>query len=123
MKAPLITLKCDCGEDAKVAYGERWTCGRCGRSYDTSRIPVAEYQAIRTVQRRFRVMGFGVVAVIAAVLLFLAVYGYPFQMFLALPMILLVWFIYVKPLLRRRYRRALAGLPTWELRAEGGPDE
>ena len=30
MRAPLITITCDCGATAEVAYGDRWSCPTCG---------------------------------------------------------------------------------------------
>ena len=47
MAAPRITLRCDCGAEALVAFGDRWTCESCGRTYDTAGIPEADFQAIQ----------------------------------------------------------------------------
>jgi hypothetical protein len=54
-------------------------------------------------------------------MLLLVLQNQPFMILATLPAILLVWFTYGRPLLRRRFRRALASAPSWELRAEG-PD-
>jgi Flp pilus assembly protein TadB len=119
MKAPPISLKCDCGAQAKVAYGERWQCPECGRSYDTRDIPEHEYRQLQGLSRRYRMIGLGLVAVLAAFTLFLVIYGLPFQVFIALPAILLFWFTYVRPIMRRRYKRRLGELTaTWELHGE-----
>jgi hypothetical protein len=123
VKAPPITLRCDCGAEGKAAYGERWACSRCGREYDTSAIPAEQYRAILAVRRRYRATGWALAVVVAAFVLFLAVSNQPLQILAGLPLILVTWFMYVRPLLRRRFRRAIADLPTWELHAERGPRE
>jgi hypothetical protein len=120
MAAPRITLRCDCGAEALVAYGERWTCHACGRTYDTNRIPDADYRAIQDLRRRYRVAGWVAVSLVAAVVLLLALSAQQYEIFLGLPGILLVWFMYVRPFMRRRYVRRVRELTrTWELTAEG----
>jgi hypothetical protein len=124
MKAPPITLRCDCGRgEASVAYGERWECPRCGRAYDTASIPRAEYDSILALRRRYRLVGWALAAVVAAFVLFLAVANQPLQILAGLPLILVTWFLYVRPLLRRRYLRAIADRPRWQVRAEPAPPE
>jgi hypothetical protein len=120
MRAPRITLRCDCGADALVAYGERWTCESCGRTYDTTEIPDADFQAIQSLRRRYRLIGALGVALVAAFVLFLALTAQEFQLFIGLPTVLLVWFMYVRPFMRTRYRRRVLELTrSWTLRAEG----
>jgi hypothetical protein len=120
MAAPRITLRCDCGAEALVAYGERWTCDACGRTYDTNRIPEADYQAIQDMRRRYRVAGYVGVSLVAALVLLLALTAQQFQLFIGLPFILIFWFMYVRPLMRSRYRRRVGELTrTWTLKAEG----
>lgn len=120
MAAPRITLRCDCGAEALVAYGERWTCHACGRTYDTNRIPDADYRAIQDLRRRYRAAGWVAVSLVAAVVLLLALSAQQYEIFLGLPGILLVWFMYVRPFMRRRYVRRVRELTrTWELTAEG----
>ena len=48
-------LTCKCGERRYLQYGERWTCEKCGRSWDTLRIPLEEYAAMRRAQLRDRI--------------------------------------------------------------------
>jgi hypothetical protein len=121
MAAPRITLRCDCGKsEALVAYGERWTCESCGRTYDTTGIPAADFEAIQMLRRRYRIIGYTGVALIAALVLLLALTAQPFQLFIGLPFILLLWFTYVRPFMRSRYRRRVGELQrTWTLKAEG----
>ena len=55
-KGPLITVTCECGQRRELRYDERWKCDGCGRRYDTSRIPLDEYAAIRRTQLRYRMI-------------------------------------------------------------------
>jgi hypothetical protein len=120
MAAPRITLRCDCGAEARVAYGDEWTCGSCGRTYDTTGIPEADFQAIQDLRRRYRVAGYAGVVLVAAFVLLLALTAQEFQLFIGLPFILLAWFMYVRPFMRSRYRRRVGELQrSWTLRAEG----
>lgn len=118
MRGPAITLRCDCGADGRVPFGARWACPECGRSYDTTAIPPGEYERIVSAVRHYRIAGLAMMAVIAAMVLALALSHQPVQIFAGLPLILLVWFMYVRPVFRRRYRRAIADVPTWQLHSE-----
>ena len=51
LRGPPIALTCECGEKRELAYGERWRCQSCGRSWDTNRIPAEQYQEIRRISR------------------------------------------------------------------------
>ena len=120
-KAPAISLKCDCGTEASVGYRERWTCPSCGRVYNTSGIPEDDYAALLTMSRRYRRIGWALMGVIASITLFLMLFGYPFQVFIVIPGILIVWFTYVQPALRKKYRARMGELTkSWELTAESG---
>jgi hypothetical protein len=44
--------------------------------------------------------------------------GNIFSVVILLPLALMLWFYFVRPFHRRRYRRAIAELPRWELRPE-----
>jgi len=121
MADPRITLRCDCGKsEALVAYGERWTCEACGRTYDTTGIPSEDFAAIQALRRRYRIIGYAGVALVAAFVLLLALTAQQLQLFIGLPFILLVWFTYVRPIMRSRYNRRVGELQrTWTLKAEG----
>ena len=54
MRRPPITIKCECGETEEVAYGERWRCERCGRSWNTQNIPAEEYEGLLRRMRRHK---------------------------------------------------------------------
>jgi len=121
MAAPRITLRCDCGQsEALVAYGDRWTCEACGRTYDTNGIPPEDFEAIQALRRRYRIIGYAGVALVAAIVLLLALTAQQLQLIVGLPLIIIVWFMYVRPVMRSRYRRRVGELQrTWTLKAEG----
>ena len=118
LKGPPITLTCECGEKRDLAYGERWECETCGRAWDTSRIPREQYEAIRSTSLRFRALPIGFGLLVAALAIFFTLSGNIFGVFFLLPVALTIWFVFLRPVHRKRYYRAVAGLPKWELGPE-----
>ena len=118
LRGPPIAVTCECGEKRDLRYGEEWTCESCGRRWDTNQIPPDQYQAIRRTQLRFRVLpvlyGLGVLSLA----MFFTLTGNIFSVFVLLPLALMFWFYFIRPAHRRRYRRAVAELPRWELRPQ-----
>lgn len=116
-KGPLITVACDCGKHHGLFYGERWECS-CGRAYDSSRIPREQYEAVRRTQRRYRVLPvlFGLAVALLALIFTLT--GNTFSVLLLLPVGIIVWFVFLRPVHRKRYREAIRHLPRWTLQAE-----
>src|SRR5712692_5315052 len=82
MRKPPITVNCDCGESKQVAYGERWRCERCQRSWDTRQIPEAEYAGLLRRMRRCRLEAICVAGVLAAILIPLIVLVSPSYIFM-----------------------------------------
>ena len=41
-----------------------------------------------------------------------------FSVFFLLPLAMMTWFFFIRPVHRRRYRQAIANLPRWELHPE-----
>jgi hypothetical protein len=119
MGSPSITLRCDCGAEGHAAYAEHWTCPSCGRTYDTSQIPAGDYAAIEALDKRYRYANIGVVAVLALVILGIAIKGQMISTLAGLAVVLVGWFLYIKPLVHRRHKRAVRELTrSWELTAE-----
>jgi hypothetical protein len=118
LRGPPITVTCECGSKHDLAYGDRWTCENCGRAYDSNRIPREEYDVIRRTQLRFRVLPVALGLVVLALAMFFTLTGNVFSVFFLLPVGLMLWFVFLRPLHRRRYRAAIADLPRWDLRAE-----
>ena len=53
-----------------------------------------------------------------ALAVFFTLTGNTFSVFILLPLAMMLWFYFLRPFHRRRYRRAVAELPRWELRPE-----
>jgi hypothetical protein len=118
VKGPPITLTCECGAKRELAYGQRWECETCGRTWDTSRIPVEQYQQIRKLSLRYRSVPVILGAVVAVLAIFFTLTGNIFGVFFLLPVALITWFVFLRPLHRKRYRAAIKTLPRWELRPD-----
>lgn len=115
--SPKITITCDCGEKRKLAYGESYTC-ECGRSWSTAQIPAGDYEAIRSLDRRYRRKGwlffggFFLVAVAVGA-------TRPMTLLFLMPAGMMAWFTLFRPMVRRRHWRAIQALTRrWTLRAE-----
>jgi hypothetical protein len=115
---PPISITCECGAKHDAAYGETWTCEHCGRRWDTTQIPREDYEVIRRTQLRFRVLPVAVGVVVVALAAFFTLTGNVISVFFLLPVALLGWFVFLRPVHRRRYRQAIAELPRWELHPE-----
>jgi hypothetical protein len=119
LKGPLLTITCTCGRTRKLRFGDEWTCEDCGRSWDTSRLPRDEYEAIRRLQLRYRMLPvlFGLLVVALAVMFTLT--GNAGAVVLLLPLALLCWFQFLRAAHRRRFRNAVATRRReWRLRGE-----
>ena len=118
LHGPPIAVTCECGTKHDLRYGEAWTCERCGRRWDTSRIPREQYEVVRRTQLRFRVLPVALGLLVAALAIFFTLTGNVFSVFFLLPVALSVWFVFLRPMHRRRYRQAISDLPRWELHPE-----
>ncbi|MET0510616.1 MAG: hypothetical protein ABW135_02890 [Thermoleophilaceae bacterium] len=54
----------------------------------------------------------------AVLAIFFTLSGNIFGVFFLLPVALTIWFVFLRPVHRKRYYRAVAGLPKWELGPE-----
>jgi len=88
MGSPAITLRCDCGAEGKAAYGEVWKCAKCGRSYDTSKIPADDYDAVAALDRRYRRGSQALMVVLALIVLAVAIEGQTISIFAGLAVVL-----------------------------------
>jgi hypothetical protein len=118
VRSPLITITCDCGVSVEVAYGERWTCGDCGETWNTAQIPKEEYDVLVQGVRRYRLLALGPPLVLAAIMIPLAVtvgIQYAFLLFV----LVMAYALLVIPQLRRRSSRTLRNsTKSWKLRPE-----
>jgi hypothetical protein len=117
-RGPPITITCECGEKRNLRYGAQWQCERCGKRWDTGQIPAEQYEAIRRLQWRFRVGPIVFGLVVAALAIFFTLTGNIFNVFVLMPLALMIWFVFLRPTHQRRYRQAIADLPRWELRPQ-----
>lgn len=117
MPRPPITIKCDCGERRDVAYGDRWECANCGRSWNTQQIPAEEYEALLRRVRRHKLEALAAAAAGAAV--FVPLIALVSVKFIALvPLAMAGWLFVGLPYWRRRYHRTASGAPRWQLHPE-----
>ena len=114
MGNPPITIKCECGESRDVAYGDRWRCERCGRSWNTQQIPAEEYEGLLRRVRRHKLEAVGAAA-IAVVTMGLLIAVVSARFILLIPALMAAWLFFLLPLWRRRYRRTARSAPRWEL--------
>ena len=78
-RGPPITIGCECGERRDLHYGERWTCEKCGRTWNTRRIPLEQYAQLCRTQARFRWMPLAAAALVVVSLIALVVLGRAFS--------------------------------------------
>jgi fatty acid desaturase len=116
-----ITVRCDCGEVRYVAYGERWTCEKCGRRWNTAQIPADAYWGIMREMRRYRLSVVAMALAITSVFVLLGIFAGR-QFFILMPVALGFWFLWYMPLWRRKVRHRARNLPRWQLRPEPEKD-
>jgi hypothetical protein len=118
LRGPPIAVTCECGAKQDLRYGDAWSCERCGRRWDTNQIPREQYEAVRRTQLRYRVLPVALGMLVATLAIFFSLTGNVFSVFFLMPVALTVWFVFLRPMHRKRYRAAIADLPKWELRPE-----
>lgn len=117
VRGAAITVRCECGDMRHVPYGERWTCERCGRRWNTAQIPAEEYWGIMREMRRYRLE---VVAVSVALGIALAITLANLGSRRYFPIVLGVmgfWFLIYMPRWRQKVRRRARELPGWRLKS------
>jgi hypothetical protein len=114
-RGPPITLTCECGEKRYLRYGEHWTCEKCGRGWDTAKIPLEQYAAIRQTQLRYRRAPIAISVLALACVVTCIVVGKALGALLVVAIIATTWSMFFKPLHRRKYREAIAELPSWQI--------
>ncbi len=117
-RGPPITITCECGEYRHLRYGQRWTCEKCGRTWNTRRIPLEEYAGLRRTQLRYRRVPIAVGAAVVASLIALLILGKAFSGILVVALAAFAWSTYGRPLYRRRYLKAIENRPSWTIDPE-----
>jgi hypothetical protein len=117
-RGPAIKVTCECGEVRSLHYGERWQCEKCARRYDTSRIPIAEYNAVRDAHRRRMLIPLAVALIVLVGAAALVITGRPLAAVIIVPGLGYIWAQWIRPARRDKQRAELADLPRWEIKAE-----
>ena len=118
-KGPPITVTCECGERRDLHYGELWQCEACGRRFNTNKIPVEEYAAIRRTQIRYRLFPLIAGLILLAAMIVFWVAGRAFTVLVFGAFLLASWGMLGRPFFRSRYRKKLRqNLPTWNIKAD-----
>jgi hypothetical protein len=118
-KGPPITVTCECGQKRDLQYGEQWQCDGCGRRYDTRKIPIEEYAAVRRTQLRYRLVPLVAGLVLLAAMIVFFVAGSAFSGLVLVAFAAASWVMFARPFFRSRYRKSLGkNLPTWNLKAD-----
>ncbi|MFZ0388573.1 MAG: hypothetical protein WAL22_23120 [Solirubrobacteraceae bacterium] len=118
VRGPKITVSCRCGEKRHLAYGERWTCESCGRTWDTHQIPAEQYAAIRATQLRYRRIPLAISLVALGCIVAGVLAGKALGGLIIVAIAGTTWSMFFRPIHSRKYRKALAQLPTWTLTPE-----
>lgn len=118
VREPPITITCDCDTAALVPYGDTWQCPDCGKAWNTTQIPRAEFDALLSGVKRYRLVVLGPPMAIAAVLVPLAVLvglQYAFLLFV----LVMAHGLLVVPQIRKRTSAAAgARAASWKLSPE-----
>jgi hypothetical protein len=117
-RGPKITVSCPCGEQTYLSYGELWTCEQCGRRWDTNQIPVEQYAALRATQLRYRRVPMVISVLALACIVAGVVAGKALGGVIIVAIAATTWSMFFRPIHRRRYRSALADLPSWSLKPD-----
>ena len=117
VKGPPITVRCDCGKKALVAYGAVWQCDDCSRRWNTNQIASEDYWSIMREMRRFRFKAIQSMLVLGAVFVGLAV-TLSTSFLILIPLMMSAWYLFYMPRWRKRVRRHARGLPKWDLHPE-----
>ena len=119
MREPPITVTCDCGATASLAYGERWTCPTCGKTWNTGQIPRAGVR--RAAATRAPLPADGARALRSCSPLILIPLGVLVDIRFAYLLFLLELafaLMVIPPLRRRASVHVLTQTPSWKLRPE-----
>ncbi len=117
-RGPRITLTCKCGERNYLRYGERWTCEKCGRTWNTRQIPLESYAQIRRTQMRYRRIPIAISVLALICVIAFIIMGQAFGGLVVVAFGATAWSMFARPLHKKRFRRAIAELPSWEIEPE-----
>ena len=122
MPPPKVTVQCNCGNTLMIPYGSAHAC-TCGRRWDTSQIPAADYAALQRTLRTFRRNEVAFAMVALGLVAALVLVGRSAPVYVTVPVFALVWWRWFRPWWTLRKRARLRDLPTWTLTPSGGPKD
>ena len=93
-------------------------CEKCGRTWDTRKIPLEEYAQLCRTQARFRWLPLAAAALVVASLIALVVLGQAFGGILLAALAAMAWSTFGRPQWKRRYLKAIENRPSWNIKAE-----
>jgi hypothetical protein len=111
-----LTITCECGEAHRTELGQVVSC-TCGRRYDTTELDQSRLIGVRHSQLKMRVYitcGTLLIGGGAAAMYF--VWGLR-GVAIGVPIIGLLWFRVIAPVVRKRVFYGAGELPTWKLEA------
>jgi hypothetical protein len=117
VRAPEISVVCECGEQRSLPYGARWECETCGRRWNTAQIPAEDYQRVERAVRRYRLEAFGFAAIILAVFAPLMILV-DVRLGITGLILFFAWAFLFRPRQRRRLVAAAREGARWQLRPE-----
>jgi hypothetical protein len=117
-KGPLITLTCECGERRELHYGEQWRCDKCGRTWNTNRIPLEQYARIHKRQLRLRRMMLTLLAIAVVSVAGFILIGKFLGGIMLVAVCAIGWRMYIWPKQKQRYLESIDDLPSWEIEPE-----
>jgi hypothetical protein len=111
-----LTVRCECGEAHSVRLGDEVDCA-CGRHYDTSSLPPAQFGNAQARQARIRLyLQLGFIFVAGVSLVTALVWGLK-GIALGLPLSALVWFLFLGKWYRKRWLLEKSDAPALQLEA------
>ncbi len=117
MKAPGITVTCECGDVRVVPYGKQWTCERCGRRWNTAQIPESEYRNLTRAVRRYQLEAAAFAVVLLAIYAPLIVLV-DVRVGISGLLIFFAWAFLLRPRRRRRLIASVLHGARWQLHPE-----
>ncbi|HEY1367830.1 MAG TPA: hypothetical protein VGF23_11970 [Gaiellaceae bacterium] len=117
MRAPEISVVCECGERRSLPYGARWECETCGRRWNTAQIPAEDYEKVERAVRRYRLEAAAFAAVILAIFAPLVVLV-DVRLGITGLIVFFAWAFLFRPWQRRRLVAAARESARWQLRPE-----
>ena len=117
MRAPGITVTCECGEVRLLPYGERWQCERCERRWNTGQIPEEQYRKLTRAVRRYQLEAIAFAVVMLAIFAPLIVIV-DVRLGITGLLVFFAWAFLLRPRRRRRLIESARDSARWQLHPE-----